>query len=84
MNIANKIYSKETEKELQVELAFAVKKGWITIHEWRNYIDLSVIPLIRKHKEEALADVRELIDSIGHRDSRVFKKELLAKLGDRK
>lgn len=41
------VYSKKAEEKIKETLQFAEKHSRVQIHEWRNFIDYDLIPLIK-------------------------------------
>ena len=41
------IYTKEAEKMIKDALILAEIKGRIKVHEWRNFVDYDIIPLVK-------------------------------------
>lgn len=55
----NWLYSKETEKEIYQVLQLAEEHGRVKVHEYRNFTDYDIIPMVRKLIEKNLEKIKE-------------------------
>lgn len=46
------VYSKEAEEIIKETLKFSESHSRIQVHEWRNFIDYDLIPLIKKFQDK--------------------------------
>lgn len=45
------IYSKKAQDIIYKELQFAEERGFIKVHEYRNFTDFCIIPLIKRFQK---------------------------------